>query len=179
MPFRQHNRRPVRGWPMSGDVGRPKKLTPEVLDLIVEATTRGSFAHVAAAAAGVSKSSFHAWMRLGEAEQTSIEQGNNPDPNAAIYLEFLEQVTRARSCARVSAESRVFEEHPDKWLRMGPGRDKPGDEGWAGQVKHEHTGAGGGPLEVITHAAGDLESGMDRLAKRIEESRADSGDSAN
>lgn len=146
--------------------GRPSKLTTETQTVIVEATSRGCYAHVVARAAGISPSTFHAWMKAGEDEERRIEQGEAPDPAAAALLEFSEAVNRARAVARGYAESRVWETNPEAWLMKGPGRDKPHAEGWASAVKHEHTGADGGPMEVITRASRDLDRRLADIAAR-------------
>lgn len=132
--------------PHEAKVGRPSKLTPEAVRIIVEATQRGCFAHVAAQAAGISASTFHLWMSEGEAEASRIAQGLEPDEGKAPYLEFSEQVNRARGIARGFAEARLYQEDAFKWLRYGPGRHKPGNEGWADTSKVEHSGPDGAPL---------------------------------
>lgn len=134
---------------MANDVGRPSKFTDEARQIIVDCSRRGVFAHVAARAAGVSPSTFYAWMAAGHAEEKRVEAGSEPDPAAAAYLEFSEDVNRARATARGYAEARVWQDNPERWLLQGPGRDKPGDEGWATTTKHEHTGADGGPMETM------------------------------
>jgi hypothetical protein len=132
--------------PNEAKVGRPSKLTPDVQAIIVEATSRGCFAHIAAQAAGISASTFHLWMHEGENEAARVAQGFEPDPALAPYMEFSEQVNRARGIARGFAEARLYQEDAFKWLRYGPGRHKPGNEGWADTSKVEHSGPDGAPL---------------------------------
>lgn len=68
--------------------GRPTKLTPAVHAAIIDALTAGNFLHTAAEAAGVSSTSLHRWLQLGQ------------DPDAPpAYREFWESATRARACA--------------------------------------------------------------------------------
>lgn len=156
-------------------VGRPSKLTPEVQQIICEGSSRGVYDHVVARAAGISPSTFYTWMRAGEAEERRIDAGGDPDDAQSVFLEFSQSVNRARAMARGVAEARVWETNPETWLLKGPGRDRPGEEGWASAVKHEHTGADGGPMEVVSRAARDLTSRMDRLAAAKRAHEADDG----
>jgi len=146
---------------MTKSVGRPTKFTDEVIDIIVSATARGCFAHVAAQAAGIDRVTFHRWM--------------NDDTKS----DFRNAVNAARAQARGVAEARVWQDNPEKWLTAGPGRDKASDEGWATVSKHEHTGEGGGP---ITSQSMDLSrltrqelAAWHALASKVE---GDQGDAA-
>lgn len=115
--------------------GRHPKLTEETQAAIVEALSRGAFDHVAASAAGIAERTFRYWMERG-AEAAS-----------GIYHDFYAAVSRARAEARLEAEARVYETDPYKWLRFGPGRDRPGAPGWT-------DGEASGPMTEITQ--GDL-----------------------
>ncbi len=114
--------------------GRPGKLTPEVHQRIVAFIRAGSFAWVAAEAAGVSKSTFHRWLQRGE------QEGSEP------YCEFADEVRQAQAQARVAAETEVRRAQPLAWLRYGPGRDRPAEPGWTEQ--RQVTGPDGGPLQL-------------------------------
>ena len=46
------------------------------------------------------------------------------------YSELLEKVRIAHATARCEAETRVFNEKPLEWLRLGPGRSRPDEPGW-------------------------------------------------
>ncbi len=97
--------------------GRPTKLTLEVHQTIVEYIRAGVFSHVAASAAGISKTTFHRWMRHGEREP-------------GIYRDFMEDVQQAQAQARAGAEIEVRRGNPLAGLGRGPGRERPGEEGW-------------------------------------------------
>lgn len=114
--------------------GRTPKLTPEVQDLIVAYIRAGSYEHVAAEAAGVGRSTFYRWMDRGRKARSGI------------YHDFAVAVREARAQARASAEIEVRKTDPFKWLRFGPGRERPGDPGWTEST--QLTGADGGPLVV-------------------------------
>jgi hypothetical protein len=62
------------------------------------------------------------------------------------HANFYREVTRARARARFAAETEVKKENPLAWLRYGPGRERPGEEGWTDSNKVELTGKDGAPL---------------------------------
>ena len=120
--------------PQRARKGRPTKLTKKVQEAIVESVRNGNYIETAAKAAGVSKQTFYNWRARGE-------EGGRDD---AIYVDFLDALTRAEAEAEeraVKALGDAFESdwraaseylrrrHPDRWSTQ----DRIG-----GQVKHEH-----------------------------------------
>lgn len=116
--------------------GAHVKLTTEAQSAIVEAITKGAFDHVAASAARIAPSTFYHWMDLGS------------EASRGIYYDFYVAVCEARATARAKAESIVYNTDPYKWLRFGPGRDRPGSPGWT------DSDATSGPITEVTQ--GDL-----------------------
>jgi len=116
-------------------MGRRTKLTPEVQEIILRAIRQGSFDWVAAQAAGITGTTFHNWMRWG--------RKGNPR-----YVAFFTNVQRAKAETRRKAEAQVFADDAFKWLRYGPGRERPGEPGWTESAQLEHSGPAGGPVEI-------------------------------
>ena len=129
-------------------MARRTKLTPEVQTLIADYVRGGAFDYVAAEAVGITARTFHNWMRWGE-------KGN------PRYVPFFRAITKAHAQARVVAEARVYQNKPDTWLGKGPGRSRPGREGWSDSI--EVTGAGGAPLIV----------NIQRMSRRDDDDSAD------
>jgi hypothetical protein len=102
-----HRRRPARGR------GRPVQLTPAVHAQIVEAIRQGNFAHVAAAAAGVPRSTFFRWKQHGTAGE-------------ARYVPFVEAIEAAEAYADTHAVAVIT-------TAM---RDDPKDAAWYLERKH-------------------------------------------
>jgi len=123
-------------------MARRTKLTPEVQTLIAKYVRAGAFDYVAAEAVGITAQTFCNWMRWGE-------KGN------PRYVSFFESITKAHAEARVTAEARVFQERPEAWLGKGPGRSKPGRDGWTERT--EVTGADGGPVRIRAESLSDDE----------------------
>jgi hypothetical protein len=71
--------------------GRPTKLTAQIQAEIVKRIAVGNHADVAAVAAGVSRSTFYSWQKLGRKRKTGR------------HREFVLAITRAESEAEVQA----------------------------------------------------------------------------
>ena len=101
--------------PVKTKFGRPTKLTPEVQEKILTSIRAGNYTEVAAAYAGISKTTYYQWIRRGEARAAEIQaaiveaekNGTEPtyidDPESDMYLDFLNAVEQA------SAESEVHD----------------------------------------------------------------------
>jgi len=108
--------------------GRRTKYNKTVHALIVDAIERGAYDHVAAERAGINARTFYRWMKSGE------RYANSP------YRQFCQDVIKARSHARAIAESKVWKENPLAWLRYGPGKTRPGRDGWTERQELEISG---------------------------------------
>jgi 3-hydroxyisobutyrate dehydrogenase-like beta-hydroxyacid dehydrogenase len=104
--------------------GRPlgsPSLTDAVIDTIVAYVEAGSFAYVAAEAAGVSDRTFRDWIARGE--------GRSPRRSTERHRRFADRVRQAEAKARISAEVRTHRDNPNFWLSRAA-RSRPGREGW-------------------------------------------------
>lgn len=110
-------------------MGRPTLLTPERHRAIVAAIRAGAYDWVAAQANGIDPDTFRSWIRRGDKE------GTEP------FLSFVTDVRTARAQARLSAEIEVRKEEPFNWLRFGPGRERPGEDGWTESKEIRHSGS--------------------------------------
>lgn len=119
--------------------GRRTKLTAERTERIVKYVRAGAFPWVAAQAVGVGRTTFYRWMQEGE------------DPDAPkAKREFRDQVLQAKAEARIAAEIEARRIDPKFWLRNGPGKTKPGEEGWTEIQQVELSGKDGGPVAFAT-----------------------------
>ena len=120
MPDRDAKGRFLGGNKLSvGNKGQSALLTlnPQIRQQIVAFIRAGSFDWVAARANGVPAPTFFRWMERGE-------QG---EPE---FSEFWTDVQNARAESRLAREVDVARKEPLAWLRLGPGRDRPGEPGW-------------------------------------------------
>lgn len=138
-------------------MSRPSKRTDATVNKIVKSIEAGAFAHVAAQAAGIGRSTFYRWL----------------DEDA----EFRDKVEAAAARARLKAEALVFRDKPMAWLRYGPGKTKVDAEGWTEPTKVELSGPGGSPLnsgpDLSRLSTEELEQ-LHRLRLKAEGSSGDS-----
>ncbi|MFI8206698.1 hypothetical protein [Streptomyces sp. NPDC085937] len=83
--------------------GRPRLLSEEVEQRLVAASRTGVAVELAAEMAGVSRSSFLAWMARGRAEIEARETGEKPNPDEEEYAALYEKVRTARASAAARA----------------------------------------------------------------------------
>jgi hypothetical protein len=133
VPWRQHTGR------------RPLVLDPKIRDQVVTSLRLGAYLWVSAAAAGINERTLLYWLEKGR-------KGIEP------YVRFFQDVEGAQAYARLSAETRVHRDDPKYWLRVGPGRERPGRPGWTEESRIAHTGPEGGPIEhEVEHTLTDDE----------------------
>ena len=96
------------------------KLTAELESTILSWIRAGGYPHVAAVAAGVPESLWRQWQ----------ERGKRRNP----YKRFFAKISQAHATARLKAETAMLDEDPRFWLKHGPGREGPGNPGWANMV---------------------------------------------
>ncbi len=138
--------------------GRPSKiLDAKVVEQVISYIRAGAYDWVAAQAAGLDRHTFRNWMRRGE-------QGEQP------FLAFFARVGRARAEARIVREIKVAEKDPLAWLRLGPGRERPGEPGWTDS--HALTGPEGGPVVTATASEAEIMERFDRMAAQFEARKA-------
>jgi hypothetical protein len=128
--------------------GRPSTLTPEVIKSVSTRVFGGAYVWVACAAEGIGPTTFYRWMQKGKKESEAVEDREEAGEvvEVSLHAQFYREVQRARAKARYAAESAVKKDNPLAWLRYGPGRDRPGEEGWTESNKVELTGKNGTPL---------------------------------
>ncbi|MFD7504775.1 hypothetical protein [Streptomyces sp. NPDC059850] len=88
-------------------LGRPCLLSEEVEARLVAASRTGVAVELAAEMAGVSRSSFLAWMARGRAEVEAREAGEEPDPEAEEYAALFVKVRTARATAAARAMANI------------------------------------------------------------------------
>jgi hypothetical protein len=117
--------------------GRPKgspALTDEVFATIVGLIRAGVFDYVAAESAGISERTFREWIARGE--------GRHPTrPQTPKLRRLADAVRKSRAEARAVAETKVYQDRPESWLRYSA-RSKPGRDGWSDPPEANGKGPG-------------------------------------
>jgi hypothetical protein len=135
-----------------GGRGRPTLLNDQVTRIICENIRRGAFTWVACQAVGISTDAYNLWVRRGIV-------GEQP------YKDFVDAIEQAHAEARVAAEQSVYAANPLAWLKMGPGRDRPGRPGWSDRPIPEAAPGSDAPVRVTLNLGertpGSLDPGPD------------------
>lgn len=134
--------------------GRPTSLTPEVQARFMEAIRKGAAYEHAAGYAGISEKTFYNWRDRGEAELARVAE----DPRRSIlkeeapFVEFLQELERAVGEAAVSwldtLDSAAGGKHEGQWQAHAWKLERRHPGAYGRRERHEHTGAGGGPVET-------------------------------
>jgi hypothetical protein len=125
--------------------GQNTKLTPEVRDKIIEAIKIGNYQETAAAYAGISQSSFYAWLERGRNEPGSI------------YSEFLEAVEKAKAQSEVRDVTLIEKAATDgSWQAAAWKLERKFPQKWGRVTRTEITGAEGKPISVEVDAKTEL-----------------------
>lgn len=104
--------------------GKKHAFDAKQADQLLSLIRLGCFPLVAAETSGVPRRVFRDWLRRGERPRAR-------EP----FRTFAASVCEAIAHGRARAEMAVHEKDPKFWLKHGPGRDKPDNEGWTGEVK--------------------------------------------
>jgi hypothetical protein len=128
--------------------GRRALLTPETQATIVEAVEVGNYLRTAAQAAGVGQSTLLGWLARGRTAAALVathEQDPDGDPDwqlpdeEVLYLEFLEEVTRAQTAAEVAAVRAWRSAFADDWRAARDYLARTSPERWAGVTRVQMT----------------------------------------
>lgn len=111
-----------------------KKLTRVVMEEICDAIRGGTTEYIAAEAAGITQAKFDTFMRT--------------------FPVFKRNVMQAHAQCRAQLEQDVAKKKPLEWLLKGPGRLKPGRDGWTAQTAV--VGADGGNVQHEVKHSVDL-----------------------
>lgn len=112
------------------------KLTDDVREAICESIRRGNYAKIAAEAADVSETTFYRWLEEGEQAQRGKKR------------EFWESVKKAEAEAEEKAVQVVQDAMPHDWKAAMTYLERRHPERWGRRERHEHTGEGGGAVEI-------------------------------
>ncbi len=99
-------------------------FTSQLAERILAFIRAGGFPVVAAEAAGVPAAVFTDWLARGE-------KSGAREP----FRRFAREVRQSAALCRLSAECSAYKKDPKFWLAHGPGRDRPGYPGWAGEIR--------------------------------------------
>lgn len=147
----------TRCWHHSFKVpGRPTKLTPALVEMLLDAILEGAYIETAAQAVGINKTTFYRWLRKAEEleavamEQLTEEQLDEAaeaavydvtDPDVWVYLDFRHAVKSAEAFAEIELLRRVTRPGAVPWQASMTVLERRFPERWARRDKVQHEGA--------------------------------------
>ena len=141
------------------------KLTPKVSDAICAAIAAGNYVEVAASAGGVTKQAVYKWLSRGRDEAARIEEGHAARKTEAMYVDFVDAVTRAEQQAEADAVRIWREQMPDDWRAAKEYLARRFGDRWGDRQRVEMTGKDGGPVK--SQVVGD--EGREQVTSMIDE----------
>lgn len=115
-----------------------RKLTPETRDRILALIKAGNYRETAAAAVGIRGDTLREWLRRGAREE------------GTIYSDFAELMDQAEAEAEARDVALIGKAGQEDWRALAWRLERRGKERWRTSTEHEHTGARGGPIELMT-----------------------------
>lgn len=151
-------------------VGRPSKFTPDRIEKILEALKSGCYVETAAIYAGVSPQVIWAWCERGRKERERLDVFPDAKPNATEvpFIEFLEEIEKARATAEIRAVMQVQRAAADgTWQAAAWYLERSYPKKWGRTDHTEITGADGGAIKVDV-ASDELERKIIAIAAKRE-----------
>ena len=125
--------------------GRPTKCTPEFIEAFGETLERVVYINAASAEHGITSRSAHHWLKRGEEELHRIEQGYEPDPSEAVFVEFYTVCKEARSRAEERLLATIIDaasnDNPGDWKAAGWILERAFPFRYGRRTKVEHSGS--------------------------------------
>lgn len=134
-----------------GRTGRPLKLTPDLIRRIAEVVRGGNYLDTAARFCGVSRVSFHEWMKKGHAQQRGL------------YRDFLNALEEAQAAADVRDHLTIAAASKKDW-NAAVAHLKLRNPGRYGVKRSEVSGPDGKPITVQSSAEAGLLEMFTKLA---------------
>lgn len=131
--------------------GRPSKLTAELIEKVASIVRAGNYLDTAARFCGVSRVSFHEWMKRGHAQKRGI------------YREFLNAMEEAQAAADVRDHLRITKASEKDW-RAAVEHLKLRNQSRYGARRLEVSGPDGSPVQVESSASAGLLELFTKLA---------------
>lgn len=140
---------------LGAPVGRSAKLTEDVAKTIIAILELGGYVEVAAAAAGISKSTFYDWLERGAAEGT--KKVDEP------YRRFRERIEQARAKGETEAIALIQRHAMKDWKAAAWMLERQFPDRWAGPRGRGLTSS----VHPDDFAGGETSSGQDTVDDQV------------
>lgn len=162
-------------------IGRPTKLTDELVDTIVGLVLEGNYLDTAAAAAGIGRATLYRWLERAddieaaamehvEPNATDVDLYEHTDPDLWRYLDFRDTLKAAEAYAETELLRMVRNPGFGPWQAAMTILERRKPQHWRRRDSHEVEAKGGFAIRVQTVAPeGDK---RDRVTALLEETGA-------
>ena len=140
--------------------GRPSKLTKTVAAKIVEYLEVGNYQETAARAAGISRSTFHRWMKRGADAKSRGKDSR--------YRDFRDNVKKAEAVAEVAAVKCVIDASETKWQAAMTFLERKFPERWSRGERVEHSGTIEQPTIDLSVLTDEELATLDTITAKLE-----------
>jgi AcrR family transcriptional regulator len=132
---------------------------------VVALVRKGNYIEVAAAASGISKPTFYKWLHDGANAKVDC-----------LARQFSNAIEKAEAEAEQSGLARIA--RAKDWTATAWRLERRHPERWGRRERHEHTGEGGGPIELLSRASLEVDIKITRLVARLQQLMAAPTDKA-
>lgn len=139
-------------------MGRPTRLTPKVAETIIQAVRAGATISAACARAGIGESTYYEWVQRG----TGTHKNRRAN---TVYAEFAEALARAEAELEVALVAQWRQQMPSDWRAVAEFLARRFPRDWGRRT--EVTGAGGGPVEVMSLTDEDRKARMAEVSAEL------------
>lgn len=143
--------------PSPRKLGRPTLLTDEVRERIVSAVAGGAYFDDAAQFAGITERTFYNWIRRGKDAQEIMEAGGEIPDSEIPFLQFLQEVERARANAVMRNLTLIQTAASNgSWQAAAWYLERTNPRKWGRHETYEVTGLEGMPAQPASSARDSL-----------------------
>lgn len=124
-------------------------LDDELERQVLAAIRAGNYLEPSCRAYGIAPSTLYLWKGRAEKARAALEKGEEPDPNDARCLKFMEAVDAAEATSELAAVTHLAKAMPRDVRAITEFLRRRFPDRWKEPAQRtELTGAGGGPIEV-------------------------------
>lgn len=134
-----------------GRMGRPSKITPELIERVASIVRMGNYLDTAARFCGIDKVTFHNWMKKGHAQRRGI------------YRDFLNALEEAQAAADVRDHGLIAKASAKDW-RAAETHLRLRNQARYGAKRVEVSGPDGKAVQVESSASAALLGLLEKLA---------------
>lgn len=133
--------------------GRPSKLTKTVIEKICQLVRAGNRVETSAAAVDIHRDTLHDWQRGGFRASEKLKKGEKVTNQERMLARFSDSLHAALAAAEARSVVTIAEASKTDWKAAAWWLERRLPAEWRPRAQLEHSGPGGGPVEIRQTAA--------------------------